>query len=178
MKYIANCISIVRIFFSLGLILVKPLSTAFLIIYIICGITDALDGYIARKTSTTSRIGEKLDSIADFIMVMMLIISLYPVINITVKIIIWIAIIAVIRCASIIIAFVKYKTLGMIHTYANKFTGFLIFIFPILFTFVKIYIFIYIICVVATVSAVEELLIQILSNEFQANRKSIYKKSV
>ena len=42
----------------------KPLSTLFLTIYVLTGISDVLDGAIARKYTTTSELGAKLDSIA------------------------------------------------------------------------------------------------------------------
>jgi len=54
MKTIPNCISFSRIIFSLILVFIKPLSVAFYAIYIICGLSDIMDGFIARKTGTTS----------------------------------------------------------------------------------------------------------------------------
>ena len=51
-------------------------------------VSDDLDGYIARKTETASKLGEKLDSVADLIMVVVLTIVLYPIINPTVQIIV------------------------------------------------------------------------------------------
>lgn len=48
MKSIANYISIARIFLALTLALTKPLSIAFFTIYLVCGISDFFDGYIAR----------------------------------------------------------------------------------------------------------------------------------
>lgn len=67
MKSIANYISISRILLVLALIFIEPLSTTFYIIYFISGISDILDGFIARKYNVTSTLGEKLDSIADLI---------------------------------------------------------------------------------------------------------------
>lgn len=67
MKSIANYISISRILLVLTLIFIEPLSTTFYIIYFISGISDILDGFIARKYNVTSTLGEKLDSIADLI---------------------------------------------------------------------------------------------------------------
>ena len=175
-KSIANYISIARIFLVLTLPLAKPLSIAFLAIYLLCGISDVFDGYIARKTHTTTKLGEKLDSAADLIMDAVLIIILYTIINPTVQIIVWIIIIAIIRAASVVVVFVKYKTFGMVHTYGNKFTGLVLFAFPLLLSFVKSDVLIYVICVIASISAIEELFIDLLSNEFQANKKSICTK--
>ena len=76
MKSVANYISISRIVISLALLITKPLSPIFLFIYLIIGLSDILDGYIARKTCSTSKLGEKLDSMADMIFDVILIIIL------------------------------------------------------------------------------------------------------
>lgn len=176
MKLIANLISIMRIILSLLLFFIKPLSITFIVIYIICGISDGLDGYIARKTNTTSRLGEKLDSIADLIMVLVLMIILFAIINLTVPVIVWMIIIAIIRVVSMIVVFVKYKTFGILHTYGNKITGFVLFVCPITFAFIQSDVMIDIICVIASISTIEELFIHLSSNILQINRKSILVK--
>jgi len=175
-KSIANYISIARIFLALTLALAKPLSMAFFAIYLVCGISDVLDGYIARKTDTASKLGEKLDSVADLIMVVVLIIVLYPIINPTVQIIVWLVIIGIIRAVSMMVVFVKYKTFGILHTYGNKITGLVLFAFPLSLAFVQPDALMYIICVVASISAIEELLIHLSSHELRANKKSIFAK--
>ncbi|WP_432409436.1 CDP-alcohol phosphatidyltransferase family protein [Wukongibacter sp. M2B1] len=177
MKSIANYISIGRIFFAFTLVLVEPLSIAFFIIYFVCGISDIFDGYIARKTDTISKLGGKLDSVADLIMVMIVMIIIYPIINLTVQIIIWVVIIGIIRAISMIMVFVKYKTFGMLHTYSNKITGLILFIFPPLLVFVQSDILLmYILCVVSSISAIEEFFIHLSSKELEINRKSIFVK--
>ena len=181
MKSIANYISTSRIFLSLTLAFTKPLSIAFFVIYLVCGISDVFDGYIARKTGTTSKLGAKLDSIADLLMVVVLTIVLYPIIisifSLTVIIIIWIVIIGIIRVVSMIVVFIKYKTFGILHTYGNKITGLVLFAFPLSLAFVKLDVLMYIICVVASISALEELFIHLSSNELLINKKSIFLKS-
>lgn len=176
MKAIPNCISVSRIIFSLTLIFVKPLSIAFYVIYIICGFSDIIDGFIARKTRTTSILGAKLDSVADMIMVGVLLLLLYPIINPAIEIIIWIILIAIIRLSSMVVALKKHKTFASIHTYGNKITGIILFLFPILISYIHTTILMYIICVVAGISAIEELIIQLTSCELQLNRLSIFKK--
>lgn len=176
MKSLANYISIARMVLALTMVLAKPLSIVFIAIYLLCGISDVLDGYIARKTDTTSKLGGNLDTIADFVMIMVLIIILYPIINPKVQIILWIVIIAIFRVVSVMIVFVKYKTFEIIHTYGNKITGLLLFTFTPLLTLIQSDMLMYIICVVASISAIEELLIHLSSNELRINRKSIFEK--
>jgi len=158
------------------LLFIKPLSTVFFIIFFACQITDVLDGYIARKMGIVSKLGDNLDSIGDFTMILVLIIVLYPVVKPTIKIIIWVAIIAMIKIISTIIVFIKYKTFEMLHTYGNKFTGFMLFAFIISIAFLQSNIIMYIVCAVASISAIEELLINLSSSELKINRKSIFIK--
>lgn len=173
---IANYISIARILLVLTLVLIEPLSTMFFAVYFICGISDIFDGFIARKTNTTSKLGEKLDSAADLIMVAVLIGILYPIINPTVQILAWIVIIGIIRVISVMVVFLKYKTFGILHTHANKITGFTLFIFPMLLVTFPSDELMYGICIIASISAFEELFINLLSNELRANKKSIFTK--
>jgi len=176
MKSIPNYITLSRIIFSLLLIIVKPLSVAFYTIYIICGFSDIMDGFIARRTGTESGIGAKLDSLADAIMVGVLLAILYPIVNPTTEVVIWIILIAIIRLASIVVAIKKYKSFASIHTYGNKITGIILFIFPMLLSYFNTKITINVICVVASLSAIEELIIQLTSNQLQLNKKSIFIK--
>lgn len=175
MKLIPNCISLSRIILSLILIFVKPLSVSFYTIYIICGFSDIIDGFIARKTGTTSGFGAKLDSTADMIMIGVLLFLFYPVLNPTIEFIIWIILISIIRIISMLVAFKKYKTFASIHTWGNKITGMVLFLFPIMFLYINIIALSYATCVVASISAIEELIIQLILIELKLNRKSIFK---
>lgn len=176
MKSIANYVSIVRIFLSLTLALEKPLSIAFFTIYFVCGISDIFDGYIARKTNTVSKLGDNLDSVADLIMVVVLVIVLYPIINPTAQIIVWIVIIGIIRVVSMMVVFVKYKTFEILHTYGNKITGLVLFTFPLSLAFAQSDVLMYVICGIASISAIEEFFIHLCSNELRINKKSIFVK--
>jgi len=80
-KYTANIITIGRMAMAFSLLLIKPLSILFFVIYALCGISDILDGYIARKTSTSSKPGEILDSIADLIFISITLIIFIPLLT-------------------------------------------------------------------------------------------------
>lgn len=64
---IADCITVCRIVGTLILSVLRPLSLVFFFVYTLTGLTDVLDGWIARKTKTASDFGAKLDSIADML---------------------------------------------------------------------------------------------------------------
>ena len=66
-KYIANIMTGSRIICSLPLLFISLSSVWFYILYLFCGITDMIDGTIARKTGSVSKLGAKLDTVADFV---------------------------------------------------------------------------------------------------------------
>ena len=91
MIHAANLITISRIILILPVLLLiseeKSLSNWFaLILFVLAGITDNLDGYIARKTGTETSIGALLDLMADKLLVV--IISSYLVSYTTNKILV------------------------------------------------------------------------------------------
>ena len=62
-----NICTMLRIVGTVGLLLIRPLTLPFYLLYTFCGITDVLDGTIARATNSTSEFGARLDGIADLI---------------------------------------------------------------------------------------------------------------
>lgn len=135
MKISPNKLSFIRIIFSLLLFFTKPLSYLFFIIYLICSISDVLDGYVARKYNLVTDFGAKLDSIADMTMFLSLIIVLLPVLNFTLEIYVLILIIVILKIASAIYCYIKFEKLSTIHSYLNKITGLLIILIPVLLIF-------------------------------------------
>ena len=61
----ANSMTFLRIIGSFCLLFIPACSAMFLAIYTLAGVTDVLDGWLARKTGTASAWGARLDSIAD-----------------------------------------------------------------------------------------------------------------
>lgn len=177
MKRIPNGITFGRIILAMLLLFLDPLSLAFLVIYILCGVTDLIDGPIARMTNTTSSLGAKLDSAADTILIAVSLFTLYPLLGLTLEIMIWIFMIAVIRLTSIGVALRKFKTYASIHTYGNKLTGLLLFITPLWLLHIDHTIWNVFVCIIATISAVEEFIIQFTSKQLQLDRKGLFIKN-
>ena len=61
----ANIVTCIRIVLSFTLLFLPALSPAFLFVYIAAGVSDMIDGALARKTDTVSEFGAKLDTVAD-----------------------------------------------------------------------------------------------------------------
>jgi Phosphatidylglycerophosphate synthase len=173
MRYIPNLVTIIRIIGSFILLFTQPLSILFFTIYIVCGVSDILDGYIARKTKTTSQFGATLDSISDTVFIGVLLIILIPLFRLSWWMLFWIGGIALIRLISLVTGFVKYKTIVFLHTYANKATGFCLFCSPILYDRFGMVIMICVVCSLASVSAMEELVINILSKKLDRDIRCI-----
>lgn len=171
---LANCLSILRMILSLCILFTQGLSLAFFIIYILCGLTDIFDGYIARKTNSTTILGAKLDSFADMLMFLSMLYVLLPFLGISYFIIIWIFIIAIIKFISILIGFKKFNKFSLVHTYLNKLTGTLLVILPFLLLLFYSNILLIILCLIATIASIEELAIILISKDLDLNCKYIF----
>ena len=127
----ANIITGIRIVLSIALLFCPVFSPAFYALYITAGVSDMVDGTIARKTGTVSDFGSKLDTTADFILVTVCLIKIIPALDIPVWFYIWIAVIALIKVINIISGYVMRKEFVAAHTVMNKLTGIVLFLLPL-----------------------------------------------
>lgn len=169
----ANVITLIRIGLAISLLFIRKYSPLFLILYSICGFTDILDGYIARKTRTESKFGAKLDTIADLLFFIVMFIIMFDILLKDIIYLVFIIIILLIRIISIIIVLKKYNKFAILHTYTNKITGLLLFLVPYFIYLNNANIIVYIIGVIALISSIEELIINIKSKQLDLNKKSI-----
>ena len=156
-KQIANIVSSCRILLSITLLFCPVFSVSFYILYLFCGITDMVDGTIARKTNSVSEFGAILDTTSDFIFFAVTLIKLLPVIHIPKWIWLWIVIIAIIKICNVILGFAYTKKLISLHTVMNKITGLLLFLIPPALQFIEIKYSFAVACIIATIAAIQEL---------------------
>ena len=152
----ANTITLFRIAASIVLLFCPAFSPAFYVCYIAAGLSDMLDGFVARKTDTVSKLGARLDTIADFVLVVVCLIKLLPVLSIPAWLYGWIGIIAFIKVANIISGFTAQKKLVTVHSVMNKATGALLFLMPLTIPAVPLQYSAIIVCAVATFAAIQE----------------------
>ena len=152
----ANIITSIRILCSIALLFCPVQSFEFYALYLTAGFTDMIDGTVARKTNTASEFGSKLDTVADFIFIMVCLIKLLPKMDIPDWIYLWIAIIAVIKGINVIFGYVVHKKLVAVHTVTNKATGALLFILPLTLTIIDLKYSTIVVCAVATFAAIQE----------------------
>ena len=65
----ANIITGIRIVLSAALLICPALSPTFYVLYMTAGLSDMIDGTVARRTGTASDLGSKLDTVADIVFV-------------------------------------------------------------------------------------------------------------
>ncbi|MGN1457842.1 MAG: CDP-alcohol phosphatidyltransferase family protein [Acutalibacteraceae bacterium] len=152
----ANIITSCRILCSIALLLFPAFSPVFYALYLTAGFTDMIDGAIARKTNTVSEFGSKLDTVADFVFIVVCLIELFPVLKLPDWIQVWIVIVAVIKIIDIVSGFVIQKRFIAEHTFMNKLTGLMIFVLPLTLFIIELKYSAAVVCTVATFSAIQE----------------------
>ena len=155
-KQIANIITSCRILGSIGLLYCPVFSACFYGLYIFCGLTDMVDGTIARKTGAVSEFGARLDTFADFLFAIVSFVKLVPVIRIPVWIWGWAAVIAVAKLVNLVRGFTQTKQMPALHTIANKATGLCLFLLPLTMSFVDLRYTAPVVCILATIAAFQE----------------------
>ena len=158
MANLSNLITLSRILFSLTLLFLPPLSAAFGVLYLLCGISDMADGFVARKTHTQSKTGAKLDSAADLLFVAVCAVKLLPLVRPDTWLWIWTAAIALIKIAAMVLRFTRVHAFMPPHSIANKLTGILLFLLPLILPLAGFRYFVVLICIVATFAAVQDIL--------------------
>ena len=123
----ANLITGGRILCSVFLLFPQVFSPAFYALYLTVGLTDILDGAVARKTQTVSEFGSQLDTVADGVFAIVCLIRLLPVLEVPAWVWVWTAVIALIKAVNILSGFVCRKKFVAEHTFMNKLTGLLLF---------------------------------------------------
>ncbi len=152
----ANTITFFRIAAGIVLLFCPVFSPAFYALYIAAGLSDMLDGFVARKTDTVSKLGTKLDTIADFVLVVVCLIKLLPILSLPAWLYIWIGIIALIKVVNIISGFIVQKRFVTVHSVMNKATGALLFLLPLTISTVPVKTSAIVVCAAATFAAIQE----------------------
>lgn len=132
LKNVPNLITSLRIVGTFALLFTTPFDKWFFIIYILTGLTDVFDGFIARKLHLTSEFGAKLDSIADLLFYSVMLIVLMPVLweKLTLSLWIGVGVVLSFRLAAYITHAIRKGEFASSHSLFNKITGFLVFTIP------------------------------------------------
>lgn len=159
---IPNCITLLRMVGTVIMAFLEPLTTEFFAVYTLTGITDVLDGLIARITKTVSKFGAKLDSVADLLFYAVMLLKIMPVLVKMLPWYIWaaVAVVLLLRLTAYLIAAVKEKQFAAHHTILNKITGFTVFCVPYILALPCAAALCWIPCAIGGLASTEEILIQ------------------
>lgn len=175
-EQIPNMITASRIFGTLLLVCSKTLSPAFFIIYTFCGLSDVLDGLIARKMKTASEFGAKLDSVADLLFYSVMAIKIMPLLIKYLPTFIWYVLggIILVRVIIYVAVALKYHKFSALHTYMNKLTGLATFLIPYVIQSTVFAYYSVLGCGIAALATLEEVLIHMCRKGYRPNVKSLY----
>ena len=127
--HIPNLLSASRFVLCLPLCWAEALTHPFWMLYLLIGVTDILDGFLARRWNAASTFGAKLDSWADLAFAITVAYKLFPWLKaLPVSLWIMIGIIALVKLVNVISSLVVLHKVVFLHTLANKITGVLVFI--------------------------------------------------
>lgn len=174
----ADTMTSVRIVASLFLLFLSPKSSGFFVVYTLAGVTDVLDGWLARKTGSSSDFGAKLDSIADLLFYGVMLFRLFPILYQALPGQIWyaVAVILFVRLAAYATAAIKYHRFASLHTWLNKLTGAAVFLLPYVLAVSTGVVYSWAICALALAASLEELAIHSCRKRYCADTKSIFRR--
>lgn len=173
---VPNCITCVRILGALALIFIAPLSALFYVVYTVCGFSDLLDGYIARKTKSTSEFGSKLDSVADLLFYTISILKMLPTLWKLLPTWLWyvIGFVVFVRLASYSVAAVKFHRFASMHSIMNKLSSGSIFLLPYFLAIPGAATgYSLLICVISGISSTQELVLHLKRSEYSPSVKEL-----
>ncbi|MDR1464133.1 MAG: CDP-alcohol phosphatidyltransferase family protein [Oscillospiraceae bacterium] len=128
MKHIPNILSLSRVPLSAVLILLAILSNlrdrpaslrlAFMIVYLITGLTDALDGFLARRFHWASARGAKADGFSDVVFLLSMLAVVFVVLRVHFNkwVVGCVVAIAIVRATNLIFTKIKFKQWGLMHS--------------------------------------------------------------
>lgn len=173
-KHAANMITSVRVLLAPSLFFHRDLTGSFFVIYLICAVSDLLDGPVARMTKSTGIAGSILDTIGDALMytgMMKVVLSTY---GIPVWSIFWFAVALVLQIISALIAVRRFGRFYFVHTISSKIMGGMLFLTPFMFSHGLKRLHMLMMSLGVTYSAVEAIIVQCRTKIADSDVRSVY----
>jgi len=127
-KHIPNILSISRFPLSIALLFLANRPAWFVAVYIVTGLTDVLDGWLARRYSWQSERGAKIDGFADMVFMLALLAVVLGVKrlyrDLSLSVLIGMGAVALLKLINLFYTKLKFKQWATMHTLANKYTAF------------------------------------------------------
>lgn len=155
----ANAITGIRLACALLLMFCPTFSGQFYLLYLVGGVSDVLDGWIARRRKTETKNGARLDTAADLALFGVVLVKMWRAVTIPLWLEIWILCIAALKCCNLVSGFLRYRRFVTEHTVLNKICGGFLFVIPLCighFPRQPVAVLVMAACAVATAAAVQE----------------------
>lgn len=176
MRHMPNVLSLLRILFAICLPFART-DGAFIVLYILCGLSDVLDGWLARRFGWMTALGSKLDSLGDLVFWAVVLGLLYLRSHIfTLAFTVGLALIVALRAANALITKKRFGQWGMLHSYGNKISGLLLYLLlPLAVLRGELPLWaIMVLFLSALLSAAEECILLLTMDAYDSDRKSLF----
>ena len=165
-----------RIVFSAVLLFTRAFSLVFFLVYVWCGLSDILDGILARKLKKTSNFGAILDSVADIVFSVVLLIVLIRDLIWHVWMYLFVTLVVLLRLSTVLIGCLKFHAFVSLHTYANKAAGVSLFALPLLYLALGLPLATGTVGVVFSLAAIDELIILLRMKKLDRNIRGFFEQ--
>ncbi len=173
LSHLPNLLTLLRALTSIALFLLPVFSAPFLCLYLFCGLTDLIDGLLARRLHAESAHGAALDSAADLVFLLAVAVRILPVIQLPLLAWIAAAVTALLRLVSLLVCRARFRTFALLHTTLNRITGLLLFLCVPLYPLLPPAPLFAPVCVIAVLSAAEELALMLSMPRLMRDRRSL-----
>jgi len=124
-KHVPNTLSAMRILLSIAMLFLTDPKYIwlFVAVYLLNGLTDVLDGKIARHFQVESSLGSKLDAVGDSMLFGSALICMVFLADLKVELLKCLAVLSfgvVYKIANVFVTRVRFKQWNMMHTLMNK----------------------------------------------------------
>ncbi|MDD2626744.1 MAG: CDP-alcohol phosphatidyltransferase family protein [Methanomethylophilus sp.] len=174
---LADAVSVCRIAASLLMLFTAVFGGLFFLLYTVAGLSDLLDGAVARKTHTESRRGARLDSACDLIFVIAVLYLLLPFIigSAAMWVLAGIVVIVAVKGLTYALGYRKYRRYAPLHTYGNKAVGLCLFLAVYLLPVIgHVGVLYAALIAVALLASLEELVITATAEKYDSDRVSLF----
>ena len=126
--YVPNLLTLARMWLCIPLGVTEALSPLFFLLYTLIGMSDILDGWLARRWHCTTFFGAQLDGAADLITFGVIGWKIWPFLHFPIWLWGLLVCIVCVRIGNMVCAYLSKNTNIFQHTLLNRLTGLLLFI--------------------------------------------------
>ncbi|MCL2446498.1 MAG: CDP-alcohol phosphatidyltransferase family protein [Oscillospiraceae bacterium] len=182
-KHLPNILSFSRIPLSILLLFLVNYSAWFVAVYVFTGLTDVLDGQLARKHGRCTDFGAKLDGFADLLFMLCCLVIVFGLQQLhryfSIYVLVALAVIVALKIFNLLFGRIKFRVWSAMHTKANQLTALpFFFVVPVLVVTGAVTMWLNVILMLLLltvfVANAEETLILLRSKEYDANTTSIF----